>query len=76
MSHAPYSECYTVLRDEDAVGRVDIHFADGMVHSTLNASDTLSSDDIQDLIDTVDADLIGAGRQQQAGCHRPRSPGT
>ena len=55
----PYSECYTILREEDAVGRVDIHFADGMVHSTLNASDTLSSDDIQDLIDTVDADLIG-----------------
>ena len=55
----PYSECYTILRDEDAVGRVDIHFADGMVHSTLNASDALSNDDIQDLIDAVDADLIG-----------------
>ena len=55
----PYSECYTVLRDEDTVGRVDIHFADGMVHSTLNTSDTLSSDDIQDLIDTVDTELIG-----------------
>lgn len=56
----PYSECYTVLQDENAVGRVDIHFAEGMVHSTLQVADGLSNDEIQDLIDTVDADLIGS----------------
>lgn len=56
----PYSECYTVLQEEKAVGRVDIHFAEMMVHSTLNVSDDLSSDDIQEIIDTVDGELIGA----------------
>ena len=54
----PYSECYTVLRDEDTVAGWT-STCRGMVHSTLNASDVLSNDDIQDLIDTVDADLIG-----------------
>lgn len=62
----PYSECYMVLREESAIGRIDIHFADVMVHSTLNISTELSSDDIQDIIDTVDGELIGAvGPAQQ-----------
>ena len=28
------SECYTVMTEESAVGRVDIHFADTVVHAT------------------------------------------
>ena len=54
----PYSECYTILRDENPIGRVDIHFADAVVHATLNVADDLSNEDIQDLIDTVDDELI------------------
>ena len=56
----PQSECYTVLKEENAVGRLDLHFANQVVHSTLNVSENLTSDEIQDLIDTVDEELVDA----------------
>lgn len=52
------SECYTVLRDDNAEGRVDIHFADTMVHATLSIAESLTNDEIQDLVDTIDEELI------------------
>ena len=61
------SECYTVLGDEDAVGRVDIHFADTVVHATLSIAEDLTTQEIQDLIDTIDEELIdsvGITRQE------------
>ena len=54
----PHSECYTVLRDESALGRVDIHFADTVVHATLSVAESLTTEEIQDLIDTIDEDLV------------------
>ena len=63
----PNSECYTVLQDENAVGRVDIHFADPVVHATLNVSENLTNEEIQDLVDTIDEDLVdsvGIARQE------------
>ena len=63
----PHSECYTVLRDEDALGRVDLHYTDTVVHATLNIADSVSQEQIQDLIDTVDEELIdsvGITRQE------------
>ena len=47
----PFSECYTVLENEDTVGRLDIHFADAIIHATLTVSESLTTDSIQDLID-------------------------
>lgn len=63
----PYSECYTVLEDDTTVGRVDIHFADAVIHATLNVSESLTTDAIQDLIDTIDEELmdsVGIARQE------------
>lgn len=63
----PNSECYTVLQTETAVGRVDIHFADTVVHATLNIAETLTTEEIQDLVDTIDEELIdsvGISRQE------------
>ncbi len=54
----PYSECYTVVKDEDAVGRVDIHFADTVVHASLSVTESLTTEEIQDVIDTVDEELV------------------
>ncbi len=62
-----HSECYTILEDDDAIGRVDIHFTDVMVHSTLSIAESLTNDDIQDLIDAVDRELmdtVGVVRQE------------
>ena len=61
------SECYTVLSDDDAVGRIDIHFADTVVHATLNIAESLTNDEIQGLIDTIDEQLmdpVGITRQE------------
>ena len=66
-ARTPQSECYTVLQDENAVGRLDVHFANQVVHATLNVAESLTSDDIQDLIDTMDEELmdaVGVARQE------------
>jgi hypothetical protein len=63
----PNSECYTVLEDETAVGRVDIHFTVSVIHATLNVTESLTTERIQDLIDTVDEELmdsVGITRQE------------
>ena len=62
-----HSECYTILEDDSTVGRVDIHFADTVVHATLNIGESLTTEGIQDLIDNIDEDLmdsVGIGRQE------------
>jgi hypothetical protein len=56
----PFSECYTVLEGEDTVGRLDIHFADVIIHATLTVSESLTTDSIQDLIDAIDEELLDA----------------
>ncbi len=40
----PYSECYTVLRSENALGRVEIHFAERVVHATQNTGEDLTNE--------------------------------
>ncbi len=52
------SECYTVMTEESAVGRVDIHFADTVVHATLNVAESITTEEIQDLIDIIDEQLM------------------
>jgi hypothetical protein len=61
------SECYTVMTEESAVGRVDIHFADTLVHATLNVAESITTEEIQDLIDIIDEQLmdsVGITRQE------------
>lgn len=55
-----FSECHTILVDGEAIGRVDIHFADTVVHSTLNVAENLTAEDIQRLVDSIDEDLLDA----------------
>ena len=56
----PYSECYTVLDGDRSVGRLDVHFADVIVHATLNVDESLTENDMHDLIDMVDNELLEA----------------
>ena len=56
----PFSECYTVVDDDEPVGRVDIHFAEVMIHSAVSIGESLTNDDIQDLIDAIDRELLDA----------------
>ena len=54
----PDSEGYTIVEDDVGVGRVDVHFADGVVHATVNVAESLTASSIQELIDTIDQELV------------------
>ena len=64
----PNSECYTVLDSEDRnIGRIDIHFADSVIHATLSVDESMTTDEIQELIDIIDEELldsVGIVRQE------------
>ena len=53
-----HSECYTILEDEQPIGRVDIHFTPGVVHATLCVAESLTQEHIQELVETVDEELV------------------
>ena len=48
------------MKEENPVGRLDIHFANQVVHATLNVIESLTTGDVQDLIDAVDEELVDA----------------
>ena len=56
----PYSEAYTIKEGDRQVGRVDIHFADDMVHVAVAVDESLTQEAIQEIIDTIDEDLVDA----------------
>lgn len=63
----PYSECYTILEDDNTIGRVDLHYTSSVVHATLAVSESLTTEGIQDLIDAIDEELVdsvGINRQE------------
>ena len=54
----PNSESYTVLVDEQPLGRVDLHFTSSIVQATLCVLESLTQEEIQELIDTIDDELV------------------
>ena len=54
----PYSEAYTITDDENPAGRVDIHYTNNVVHATLSVLENVTQDGIQELIDTIDEELV------------------
>lgn len=56
----PYSEAYLVMEQERQVGRVDIHFTPEMVHVAVSVDESLTQETVQQIIDTVDEDLVDA----------------
>ena len=53
-----HSECYVIEADDNEVGRVDIHYAPDVAYATLCVPDSLSEDEIQDLITEIDERLV------------------
>ncbi len=56
----PYSESYTILEDEIPVGRLDLHFTPNLVHATLCVAESVTQEEIQELIEQVDEELVDA----------------
>ncbi|MQF64164.1 hypothetical protein FIM03_02565 [SAR202 cluster bacterium AD-802-L14_MRT_200m] len=56
----PNGECYTILEDSKAIGRLDLHFVPGLVHATMVVNESLTQEAVQELISMVDEDLTDA----------------
>lgn len=54
------SECYTILEDDQSVGRLDIHFTSSVVHATLFVNESLTQEAIRELVEVIDQDLVDA----------------
>ncbi len=54
----PYSEAYTITLEEDLVGRIDLHFTTHTVTGTLCVGENMTAEEIQELIDTIDEELV------------------
>ena len=54
----PYSEVYTITLEESLVGRIDLHFTSTAVTATLCVGENMTAEDIQELIDTIDEELV------------------
>ena len=49
------------------MGRVDLHYAPTMVHATLCVPESFTHEDIQELIETIDeelVDMVGIARDE------------
>ena len=58
-ARTPYSEVFTIESDDGAeVGRVDLHFTASISYATLCVSESLTEDDVQDLIGQIDERLV------------------
>ena len=64
-----------MTEDEATVGRLDIHYADPVIHATLQVDESFTSDSIQDLIDDLGGGASGRRGDSPAGDHHPRTPG-
>ena len=54
----PYSEAYTILDGETPIGHLDLHFTTTLVHGTLCVVESLTQEDVQELIEFVDDELV------------------
>ena len=54
----PYSEAYTVISDENPIGRIDLHFGTYAVTATLCVGENMTAEEIQELIDTIDEEIV------------------
>jgi hypothetical protein len=53
-----YSEGYTLLEDENEIGRVDLHFTSSATHATLCVPESHTDEEIQELISEIDDQLV------------------
>ena len=52
------SEAFLILDGENAVGRIDTHFLPGIAHIAIAIDQSLTSDQIEEIIAYIDADML------------------
>ena len=61
-SRTANSESYTILTEDNEIGRADIHFGEEIVNATLCVPEDFSESDVQELIGAVDERLVLTAR--------------
>lgn len=54
----PNSEVFLIIDDEKQVGRIDLHFTPSMVHGTLVVIESVTQEEIEDIIEVIDEELV------------------
>lgn len=54
----PYSEAYVITQEDNLVGRIDLHFTTHAVNATLCVKESMTTEEIQELIDIIDEELV------------------
>jgi hypothetical protein len=54
----PQSEAYLVHRNDEAIGRIDLHFGTAIVYGTLVLEVDVTEEDVNDLIEQIDEELV------------------
>lgn len=63
----PNSESYSIIEDDQPVGRVDIHYTSTIVHGTLCVVESFTQESIRELIEVIDEELVdvaGVNREE------------
>lgn len=53
-----YSEAYLIGLDDEWVGRVDLHFTTDIVSATLCVGESMTAEEVRELIDIIDDELV------------------
>ncbi|MDE2860665.1 MAG: hypothetical protein OYI31_07515 [Chloroflexota bacterium] len=63
LFRTPYSEVYSVMDDDQSVGRLDVHVDVAMDtgECSLCVGESLTEDEVRDLMDVVDDEIMGNG---------------
>ncbi|MCH7698842.1 MAG: hypothetical protein IH865_07890 [Chloroflexi bacterium] len=61
-SRTSYSESYSILIEQNEIGRVDVHFGEEIATATLCVPEDFSESDVQELIGAVDERLVMTAR--------------
>lgn len=54
------SEQFIIRENDQAVGRVDLHYGPSVVYATLTVAEKFTESEIQDLMNIIDDDLVSS----------------
>ena len=60
LCRTPHSEAYLLSQDEEAIGRIELHYTLSIVYGLLILERELGEDDMSDLIGRIDDDIVSS----------------
>ena len=79
-ARTPFSEVYNILDGDRSVGRIDIHFTSSHVYGSLTVVESVTTEEVEELIELVDDDLVSSAEAERSdfivAVYQGRSLGT